>query len=224
MTKTVDYFLSPVSPWTYLGHERLREMCRRHGARINVRPCDLGGKIFPVSGGLPLKQRAPQRQAYRMAELKRWRAYLDIPLTLEPKYFPADGEPASRLIIAASRLSEDAAMALAGAALRACWAEERNIADADTLKAILEGGSGPRRCCITPRARRRRPLTRPTPRRPSRRACSVRRPTSSTASCSGGRIDSSSSSGRWRARYARQPTHPRSGSMRMASRNRDTRL
>jgi 2-hydroxychromene-2-carboxylate isomerase len=138
MTKTVDYFLAPVSPWTYLGHERLREMCRRHGARINVRPCDLGGKIFPVSGGLPLKQRAPQRQAYRMAELKRWRAYLDIPLTLEPKYFPADGEPASRLIIAASRLSEDAAMALAGAALRACWAEERNIADADTLKAILE--------------------------------------------------------------------------------------
>jgi carboxymethylenebutenolidase len=138
MNKTIDYFFSPVSPWTYLGHERLREMCRRHGAHINVRPCDLGGKIFPVSGGLPLKQRAPQRQAYRMTELKRWRAYLDIPLTLEPKYFPADAEPASRLIIAASRLSEDAAMALSGAVLRACWAEERNIADADTLKAILE--------------------------------------------------------------------------------------
>jgi carboxymethylenebutenolidase len=138
MTKTVDYYFSPVSPWTYLGHERLRAMCSRHGARIDVRPCDLGGKIFPVSGGLPLKQRAPQRQAYRMTELKRWRAYLDIPLTLEPKYFPADGEPASRLIIAASRLSEDAAMALTGAVLRACWAEERNIADADTLKTILE--------------------------------------------------------------------------------------
>ncbi len=138
MTKTVDYFFSTVSPWTYLGHERLRAMCRRHAARINVRPCDLGGKIFPISGGLPLKQRAPQRQAYRLLELKRWRDHLGIPLTIEPKYFPADGEPSSRLIIAASRLSEDAAMTLTSAVLRACWAEERNVADADTLKAILE--------------------------------------------------------------------------------------
>lgn len=138
MTRTVDYFFSTVSPWTYLGHERFRAMCTAHGARVNVRPCDIGGKIFPVSGGLPLKQRAPQRQAYRLAELKRWRDYLGIPLTLEPKYFPADGEPASRLIIAASRLSEDAAMALTFAVLRACWAEERNVADSDTLKAILE--------------------------------------------------------------------------------------
>ena len=53
MTKTVDYFLSPVSPWTYLGHERFLAMCRNYNARINVRPCDLSGKIFPVSGGLP---------------------------------------------------------------------------------------------------------------------------------------------------------------------------
>lgn len=138
MTKTVDYFLSPVSPWTYLGHERFLAMCRSHKVRINVRPCDLTGKIFPISGGLPLKQRAPQRQAYRLVELKRWRDHLGVPLTIEPKYFPTDSEPASRLIVAAGRLSEDAAIALAGALLRACWTQERNIADADTLKTILE--------------------------------------------------------------------------------------
>jgi 2-hydroxychromene-2-carboxylate isomerase len=144
MLKTVDYFFSTVSPWTYLGHERFRAMARKHGATINVRPCDLAGKVFPVSGGVPVKQRAPQRQAYRFLELKRWRAFLGLPLNLEPKFFPTDPEPSSRLIIAASQLSSEAAMTLTGAVLRACWAEERNVADADTLRAILrENGFDP---------------------------------------------------------------------------------
>jgi carboxymethylenebutenolidase len=144
MPRTVDYFFATVSPWTYLGHQRFRDMARKHGATINVRPCDLSGKVFPVSGGLPLKQRAPQRQAYRMLELKRWRDFLGLPLNLEPKFFPADGEPSSRLIIAASQLSTDAAMTLTGAVLRACWVQERNVADPDTLHAILrENGFDP---------------------------------------------------------------------------------
>jgi carboxymethylenebutenolidase len=144
MPKTVDYFFATLSPWTYLGHERLRAMARKHGATINLRPCDLSGKVFPVSGGVPVKQRAPQRQAYRFLELKRWRDFLGLPLNLEPRFFPADAEPSSRLIIAASQLSADAAMTLTGAVLRACWAEERNVADPDTLHAILrENGFEP---------------------------------------------------------------------------------
>jgi 2-hydroxychromene-2-carboxylate isomerase len=137
MPKTVDYFFSPVSPWTYLGHERFRAMAKKHAAQVHLRPCDLAGKVFPVSGGVPVKQRAPQRQAYRLLELKRWRDFLRIPLTIEPRFFPTNPEPASLLIIAASRLSEDAAMTLTSAALRACWAEERDIGDVETLKAIL---------------------------------------------------------------------------------------
>lgn len=137
MPKTVDYFFATVSPWTYLGHDRFQAMVKRYGAKVNIRPCDLG-KVFPVSGGLPLKQRAPQRQAYRMMELKRWPAFLQIPLTLEPKYFPAATEASSRLIIAANRISDEAAMALTGAVLRACWVEERDIADSDTLRRIAQ--------------------------------------------------------------------------------------
>lgn len=138
MPKTVDYYFSTVSPWTYLGHDRFSAIAERYGAKINVRPCDLGGKVFPVSGGLPVKQRAPQRQAYRMLELKRWRDFLQMPLALEPKFFPAETEPSSRLIIAANRVSDDAAMTLTGAVLRACWVQERNVADPDTLRAIAQ--------------------------------------------------------------------------------------
>jgi 2-hydroxychromene-2-carboxylate isomerase len=136
MAKIVDYYFAPMSPWTYLGHPRFDAMLARHGAQVNVKPVDYG-KIFPVSGGLPLKQRAPQRQAYRMMELKRWREQIGMPLTLEPKFFPVAADPAAQLIIAADESAGTAkAMQFAFAALRACWAEERNIADAETLRAI----------------------------------------------------------------------------------------
>ena len=136
MGKTVDYYFSPISPWTYLGHARFAEIARRQGAGINVKPVDFG-KIFPVSGGVPVAKRAPQRQAYRLVELKRYRDYLKIPLNLQPKFFPAPAEQAAQFIIAAGRSGGSAAaMRLAGAILRACWAEERNIGDAETLKLI----------------------------------------------------------------------------------------
>ncbi|HUX22987.1 MAG TPA: 2-hydroxychromene-2-carboxylate isomerase [Burkholderiales bacterium] len=136
MSKIVDYYFSPISPWTYLGHARFTDIATRHGAVINVKPADFG-KVFPVSGGLPVAKRAPQRQAYRMVELKRFRDYLKLPLNLQPKFFPVPADPAAQFIVAAGRAGgSDAAMRLAGAILRACWAEERNIADAETLAAI----------------------------------------------------------------------------------------
>ena len=41
--KTIDYYLSPQSPWTYLGHERFAQVAKAAGATINVLPVDLGG-------------------------------------------------------------------------------------------------------------------------------------------------------------------------------------
>jgi 2-hydroxychromene-2-carboxylate isomerase len=138
MTKTIDYYMSPMSPWAYLGHERLAKIARNHGAQIAVKPVDFG-RIFPLSGGLPLPKRAPQRQKYRLAELRRWKAHLGVPLTIEPKHFPYDATLASKLIIAAGQRGEAAAMRLAGAIMRGCWAEERNMADeaqlADCIRA-----------------------------------------------------------------------------------------
>ena len=136
MGKTVDYYFSPMSPWTYLGHARFAEMAKRHEAAVKVKPVDFS-KVFPVSGGLPLAKRAPQRQAYRLVELKRFRDQLKLPLNLQPKFFPVPADLAAQFIVAAGRAGgSDAALRLAGAMLRACWAEERNIGDAETLSAI----------------------------------------------------------------------------------------
>ncbi|WP_366657852.1 2-hydroxychromene-2-carboxylate isomerase [Fodinicurvata sp. EGI_FJ10296] len=147
MTKSVDYYCFLSSPWTYLGSARLYEIAARHGATIAHRPVDLA-KIFPVSGGLPLAKRAIQRQRYRMAELQRWRDFLDVPLTLEPKYFPVDTIPASQLVVAADTLGHDPGP-LAHAILRAVWAEERDIADPATLTAIADAAGFDGKALIT---------------------------------------------------------------------------
>jgi 2-hydroxychromene-2-carboxylate isomerase len=136
LAKTVDYYFTTVSPFSYLGHQRFAQIVAKHGARVNLKPVDLG-KIFPVSGGIPLKQRAAQRQAYRLVELARWRDVLGVPITLEPKFFPVPPEGASLLIIATDLAhGTPAAMDMALALYRACWVEDRNVADAETLREI----------------------------------------------------------------------------------------
>ena len=138
MSQTIDYYFAPNSPWAYLGHQRFADMARAAGAGVRVLPVDLG-QVFPVSGGLPLAKRAPQRQAYRLVELRRFSEFLGIPLTLQPRFFPVAADPAARLITAVDQLDgADAAMRLAGATLAAVWAQERNIADDEVLAALLQ--------------------------------------------------------------------------------------
>lgn len=137
--KTIEYFMTPVSPYAYFGHDRLRALAARQGATIELHLMDLG-QVFPVSGGVALKDRAPQRQAYRLLELARWRDFLGLPLTLQPQHFPVPPGPASLAILAVQAgAGTEAALDLAGACLRAVWVEERNLAAAATLHALLTG-------------------------------------------------------------------------------------
>jgi carboxymethylenebutenolidase len=136
MGKTIDYYFSLVSPWTYLGARRLEEIAAAKGAVIRVKPVSLA-KIFPQSGGLPLPKRAPQRQAYRLVELERWSKFLGEPITLQPAFFPADERLAAYCVIAAGETGGDP-LKLAHAILRTVWVEERNIAEEETLAAILK--------------------------------------------------------------------------------------
>ncbi|HEY4318711.1 MAG TPA: 2-hydroxychromene-2-carboxylate isomerase [Herbaspirillum sp.] len=136
MSKLCEYYVSPHSPFSYLGHTHLLELARKHDVQIAIKPFDLS-KVFGVSGGLPLAKRAPQRQAYRLKELQRWAEFRQLPMNLQPTFFPVQSDAASRLIIATQlALGTEAALTLAGAVMRAVWAEERNIADPDTLHAL----------------------------------------------------------------------------------------
>ncbi|SKA27541.1 2-hydroxychromene-2-carboxylate isomerase [Enhydrobacter aerosaccus] len=139
MPKHVDYYVSLNSPWAYLGSKRFEAIAGKHKAEVTIWPVDFGS-VFAVSGGLPLPKRAPQRQAYRMMELKRWRQHLGVPLNLEPKFFPANEVPAARCVIALREQGRMAdAITLAHAVMHALWAEEKDTGDVATLKAIIAG-------------------------------------------------------------------------------------
>lgn len=141
MKKSCEYYFIAQSPFSYLGHARFTDMTTRLGIEVDVKPCDMNA-VIKAGGGLPVAQRPAQRKAYRLRELDRWGTFLDVPLNLQPAHFPVPVEAASRLIIAAKIAhGAQAALAVSGAVMRAVWAEERNIADPDTL-AVLASGCG----------------------------------------------------------------------------------
>jgi 2-hydroxychromene-2-carboxylate isomerase len=136
MPVTIDYYMSLNSPWTYLGSAPFAEIAARHGATVNVKPSKFG-PIFEKTGGLPLPKRSPQRQAYRMMELKRWREVRDAPIHIEPKYFPSDDAAAVRLVIAA-RLQGKNAHLLSLELGRALWEREESLADAAAMASAAQ--------------------------------------------------------------------------------------
>ena len=131
MPITVDYYMTLNSPWTYLGSALFAGIAKRNGATVNIKPCKFG-PIFEQTGGLPLPKRSPQRRAYRMMELKRWREVRGLPVTLEPKYFPCDDTAATRLVIAAKLQGKDAHR-LSLELGRALWEREETLADPATI-------------------------------------------------------------------------------------------
>jgi 2-hydroxychromene-2-carboxylate isomerase len=64
---------------------------------------------------------------------------LQMPMNVQPRFFPVAGDDAARLIIAVDMHDgAEAAMRITGAILKACWAQERNIASETTFAELLQ--------------------------------------------------------------------------------------
>ena len=138
MNKTIDYYHFLVSPWTYLAIERFNRLRDDYAVTVNYKPIDVAS-TFELMGGVPLPKRHPARQQWRLQELERWASWLGVPINLKPAYFPADQTLAACMVYAAGGADGEAAAGrLSDACLRACWAEQRDIADADTLRALAD--------------------------------------------------------------------------------------
>ncbi|PZP62452.1 MAG: 2-hydroxychromene-2-carboxylate isomerase [Pseudoxanthomonas spadix] len=135
MAEQLDYFVTLLSPWSYLGHRAFLDMAARHGAAVRTRPVaifDLFGEV----GALPLAQRPPVRQAYRLIELQRVREQRGLPLNLRPKFYPCDVGLADRAAVALIAQGHDPHPYIADA-FAALWANEQDLADRTTLVALL---------------------------------------------------------------------------------------
>ncbi len=136
MSKTIDYYHFLISPWSYLAIDRFNKLRKEHNMVVNYKPIDVM-QTFDNMGGLPPAKRHPARQRFRMDELKRWSAFLDVPMNHEPAHFPVDQTMAARMVYAAGGASADQQAAeFSDAVLTACWAEQKDVSDEATLVAL----------------------------------------------------------------------------------------
>jgi 2-hydroxychromene-2-carboxylate isomerase len=134
----LQIFYGISSPWAYFGAQRAKNIAEAAGAKLVLRPI----RIIEANGGIPLRTRPDSRQNYHAVELDRWRKFLDIPLNLTPRFYPCRTvEPAAQAVISAQQAGLDA-FAFSFAIQRALWAEDRDIADLDTLRELARATIG----------------------------------------------------------------------------------
>lgn len=133
----IDYYFSTISPFTYLAGMGLEEVAARHGVTVNYKPLDIM-QLFARTGGTPVPQRHESRQAYRLQELQRQSAKAGLPMNMKPAHWPTNAAPSSYAIIAAQSAGGGDLGALVHSFLRACWAEDKDIAEDAVVRACLE--------------------------------------------------------------------------------------
>ena len=131
----IDYYLFAASPFTYLGHDLVREIAGRHGAAIRYRPVDLMG-VWAESGAVPPAKRPPVRQRYRLVELKRLAEYRGVELNPQPAHFPVDATLADSCVIAVQEAGGDPHEFIR-ANCRSVWVANEDIADEAVIRANL---------------------------------------------------------------------------------------
>jgi 2-hydroxychromene-2-carboxylate isomerase len=105
---------------------------------VTYKPLDIMA-LFARTGGVPPGQRHPSRQEYRAAEIQRQAKKQGLPVNVRPAFFPVNGAPAAYAIIAAQKAGGGDLGGLCHAITRAVWAEERNIAEDEVIRACLTG-------------------------------------------------------------------------------------
>lgn len=135
MATAIDYYFTSISPFSYIGHQTIVAVAKRHGATLNIKPVNLAG-VWGESGAVPLPKRPPMRQRYRMIELQRCAEYRGLPITPRPAHFPVDPTLADHTVIALVESGADAAPYL-GMVFRAIWVGDRDISDEVTLSGLL---------------------------------------------------------------------------------------
>ncbi|RVT82814.1 2-hydroxychromene-2-carboxylate isomerase [Rhodobacteraceae bacterium CCMM004] len=133
----IDYYFSTQSPFTYLAGTELERLAERQNATITYKPLDIMA-LFARTGGTPPKDRHPSRQAYRLQDIARVARAKGMTLNVQPAHWPTNQAPSAYAIIAAQKAGGGDLGTLVHAITRACWAEERDIAQDDVISDCME--------------------------------------------------------------------------------------
>ncbi len=132
----IDYYFATISPFTYLAGPKFEEVAQKHGATVTYKPLDIMA-LFARTGGLPPKDRHPNRQEYRQQDMRRRAIVTGLPFTQKPAFWPTNMAPSSYTIIAAQNAGGNVG-GLVQALTRSCWADDKNIAEDDVIRSCLE--------------------------------------------------------------------------------------
>lgn len=132
----IDYFLFPLSPFTYLAGDGLEQIAKKHAATITYKPFNLF-QVFEQTGGTRPAERHESRQAYRAQELVRISRMNGMALNIHPAYWPTDPLPSCYGIIAAQKVGGGDVGGLCRSILKSCWAEEKDIAEEAVMRDCL---------------------------------------------------------------------------------------
>jgi 2-hydroxychromene-2-carboxylate isomerase len=134
--KTLDIYFDVSSPFAYLGLTQLPGLAAL-GARPRLVPILLGALFRDIQqANVPWFAMPPPKQRYFGLEMQRWAAWWGQPFEL-PRKFPQRTIAAQRLCVIATAEGFETGAAVATALARAMWAEQRDLEDLDTLRAIL---------------------------------------------------------------------------------------
>ncbi|MDP3737323.1 MAG: 2-hydroxychromene-2-carboxylate isomerase [Hyphomonadaceae bacterium] len=130
--KQVEFFYDFTSPTAYLAWARLPSIVERTGAKLVYRPMFLGG-VMQTTGNRPPGMVAAKGK-WMMADLDRWAKRFNTPFKRNP-HFPMMTLMVQRAAQEwVARPDFDKYLA---AIFNAAWRDQKNIADKETLAAIV---------------------------------------------------------------------------------------
>jgi len=132
----IDYYFATISPFTYLAGPEFEAVVAKHGATVTYKPLDIMG-LFGRTGGVAPKDRHPNRQEYRLQDMRRRAIVTGLPFNQKPAHFPANMAPSSYAVIAAQNVGGNVG-ALVQALTRSCWADDKDVSDEAVIRACLE--------------------------------------------------------------------------------------
>lgn len=140
--KTLDVYFDVASPFSYLGLTQLPALAAM-GVQPRLVPILLGALFRDIhQADVPWFAMPVAKQRYVGLEMQRWASWWGQAFEL-PRKFPQRTITAQRLCLLAAAEGAETGVRLAIALARAMWAEQADLEDPETLRAVLTAAGLP---------------------------------------------------------------------------------
>lgn len=135
-TPTTDFYFDFISPYGWIGAERIGQIARRFGRCVNWHPFLLKVTVLETMG-LPPPLQTPLKGPYILHDAKRSLRYHGLSMSPDAR-FGFSSVAAARAILWARAEAPQSVEALVLALYRAHWGQAQDISDINTILQVIE--------------------------------------------------------------------------------------